>query len=191
MGHSEMLKQAVIFRQGNSICLRPPEEKDLEMMTVWINDYRITRNLLAYLPTSKAKEREFLEGTGKDNRNIALAIVGREDDNILGMIGLHHIDWKNRDATFGIFIGDENSRKKGYGKEATNLLLEYAFQTLDLERISSSCWDFNIASQALHKSCGFIREGIKRRAGYIEGKRCDSILFGILKEEWRALYNNQ
>jgi RimJ/RimL family protein N-acetyltransferase len=184
------MNRPVIFRQGSSICLRPPEEKDLGMMTVWINDYRITRNLLAYLPTSKAKEKEFLEGMGKDGHNITLAIVDRENDNILGMIGLHKIDWKNRDATFGIFIGDENSRKKGYGKEATNLLLEYAFQTLDLERISSSCWDFNIASQSLHKSCGFIQEGTKRRAGYIDGERRDSILFGILKEEWRVLYNN-
>jgi len=94
---------------------------------------------------------------------------------------------KDRDAMFGIAIGEKDYWSKGYGTEATRLLVNYGFQQLNLHRISSGAPAYNERSLRLHRRVGFHEEGRVRQAMFKNGQYRDRVEFGILREEWRGL----
>ncbi|HXZ29959.1 MAG TPA: GNAT family protein, partial [Dehalococcoidia bacterium] len=105
----------------------------------------------------------------------------------IGSCGLHEINAKDHNANFGIVIGERDYWNKGYGTEATRLVLDYGFQELNLHRISSAAFAFNERSIRLHKKVGFREEGRLRQAMFKNGQYHDEVQFGILREEWKGL----
>jgi RimJ/RimL family protein N-acetyltransferase len=75
-------------------------------------------------------------------------------------------------------------RNKGYGKEATKILLNYGFNNIGLERITANTLEMNISAQKSLEKIGFVLEGKERKAVYFGGKRYDKYNYGILKEEY-------
>ena len=76
------------------------------------------------------------------------------------------------------------------GTEAKTLLLDFAFNALDLYIILSRVMDYNGRSLAYGKKSGYEEEGripkwIRRKSG----KRCDEVLLVITQEKWRPLWN--
>lgn len=59
---------------------------------------------------------------------------------------------------------------KGIATAAVNLITEYGFSTLDIVRIHSGVYDHNAASQRVLEKCGYIKEGIFKKAVYKQGK---------------------
>ena len=85
----------------------------------------------------------------------------------------------------GIVIGEKDYQNKGYGTEAMELLIEYGFTTINLNRIELYTYDFNISALKSYKKVGFIEEGRKRQFIWANGGYHDAIIMGILAEEWR------
>jgi len=85
---------------------------------------------------------------------------------------------------FGIHIGEEECRGKGYGTEATQLMLSYAFETLNLNRVELGVYDFNKQAIHVYEKAGFIREGIKRQDKFVNGRYADALIYGILASEY-------
>ncbi len=114
--------------------------------------------------------------------------VVQEDGSLkpIGTCGLHEIEWKNRRTTAGIAIGVKEFWNNGYGTEAGKILIEYAFNELNLQRIESSVYDFNERSIAMQKKVGFQIEGRRRKAIFKGGRYVDEIILGILREEWKG-----
>src|SRR5262245_10223627 len=121
------------FLIGDQIYLRPLEPGDARQMTPWVNDPEVTCNLLIYKPMSLHQEEEYLQKLTKDGA-IALGIVLRISDRLIGCAGLHDIDYKNGQCSFGILIGAKEEWGKSYGTEATRLFVDFAFRTLNLHR---------------------------------------------------------
>src|SRR5438477_214806 len=67
--------------------------------------------------------------------HVPLSIVLNATDRLIGVAGLHSINQKDRHAAFGISIGEKEEWGKGYGTEATRLIVGYAFETLNLNRV--------------------------------------------------------
>ena len=88
----------------------------------------------------------------------------------------------------GIFIGDEQYRGRGIGKEAIHLILDYGFNYLNLNSIQLSVFAFNERAIACYKKCGFKEVGRLREAYYLNGKYYDKILMDILKSEFNETY---
>ena len=174
----------VIFLQGEKVYLRPVEETDLPLCTRWINNPDVRQFLTAVLPRSLADEHTWLESMRDSDSDIVLTIVLKDGDQPIGNIGLHRIDQVNQYATFGILIGEIDCHQKGYGKEAIQLMLKYAFHTLNLHRIKSSVMAPNNASIALHEGVGFVREGLRRETYFRDGQWVDEIIYGLLRSEW-------
>ena len=131
-------------------------------------------------------EEEWFDRVRKAQDQIVFAILTVEGGHLLGNCGLRNIDWKNRCASFGIFIGNKRFWGKGYGTEATRLLLRYAFEELNLHRVELEVYDFNTRAIRAYEKAGFRREGTRRQALYREGSWHDIHLMAILKEEWEA-----
>lgn len=113
------------------------------------------------------------------------------DDALIGVAGLAGVQWTNQCATFIISIGDSAYWSRGYGTDATRLILNYAFNELNLYRVGSSCISYNERSIRLHEKVGFKREGAARAMIQREGQRSDLIYFGILRDEWLAALANE
>ncbi|MEB3177974.1 MAG: GNAT family protein [Nostocaceae cyanobacterium] len=109
------------------------------------------------------------------------------DDKMIGIVGLHGIQWTHQIASMGIAIGNPEYWGKGYGTDALQLILGYAFRELNLYRVGSSTIGYNIRSIKAHTKVGFCQEGVQRSFIQREGQRFDVIHFGILRPEWEQL----
>jgi RimJ/RimL family protein N-acetyltransferase len=107
-----------------------------------------------------------------------------EDDLILGDITLGGLRWNNREAFVGIGIGDREHWGKGYGTDAMQILLRYAFTELNLERVSLEVFDYNPRGLRSYEKAGFRVEGRQRQFLLRDGQRYDVIYMGILRDEW-------
>lgn len=182
-------EKSPIFLQGKRVNLRPLEESDLQRCMRWINDPKIRKFVANQMPMDLVSERKWFDTLDRSmpRTDIILAIVLRRSDRHVGIMGLHRIDWINRHGTTGAIIGEEDCWNKGYGAEAKSLLLEYAFQTLNLHRINSSALAINKRSLAYLKKSGYRVEGCRRRMFFRNGRWVDEIALGILASEWRAM----
>ena len=85
---------------------------------------------------------------------------------------------------FGISIYDPANRGKGYGQDATSLILDFAFKTLNLHRVELFTFDFNEQAQKVYLKAGFKEVGRRRKAAFIDGQYRDDIVMDILRDEW-------
>ena len=97
---------------------------------------------------------------------------------------MFRIDWVGGMGTFYIGIADKENHSKGYGQEATLLLCEYAFMTLNLHRIHLVVHTENVKAIKLYKKIGFKLEGTMREAMYRDGKYADFHVMGLLRNDW-------
>jgi RimJ/RimL family protein N-acetyltransferase len=100
------------------------------------------------------------------------------------MMGIHRINWKDRTANTGAFIGEKQYWGKGYGTDAKMVLIDYAFNTLGLRKLSSHVYAFNERSIAYSKHCGYVEEGRLIRQRFIEGEYHDEVILSLFKEQW-------
>ena len=117
---------------------------------------------------------------------MAFAIRLVEKEEIIGTIALDDIEWPNRTAGLGIWSGTSDNWGKGYGTEATNLLIAYAFNELNLFRLQLTVFDFNLRAISLYEKLSFKREGTFRQFMERDGKRHDMHLYGLLRHEWEG-----
>ncbi len=178
--HNEISK--VAFLRGKRVVLRPLTKEDVPQMYVWVNDPELLQYLGMYLPTSLSKEEKWLEGLDSRNGDITFGI--EVAGKLIGTMGIHRIDWKNRTATTGAMIGEKSYQGKGYGTEAKMLLLNYAFNTLNLRKIYSEVIAYNARSLAYSLHCGYKVEGRKIKDHFKNGKYHDLIVLGLFKKDW-------
>jgi RimJ/RimL family protein N-acetyltransferase len=174
------------FRIGKAIYLRPIERTDAPLLRQWINDPAVTRTLLAYRPINLAGEEQWIEDLYKTDQEVVLGIVVSATDTLIGATGLHQIDYKNRHAQFGIVIGDTHEWHKGYGTEATALMVAYAFETLNLNRVWLHVYETNVYGIKAYEHVGFRKEGVLRQESYRDGRYVDTIAMGIVRADWDA-----
>jgi RimJ/RimL family protein N-acetyltransferase len=111
-----------------------------------------------------------------------------EGDRLVGFIDLEGTMFPNGDAFVGIGIGDRESWGKGYGTDAMQVILRYAFQELNLRRVSLDTFEYNPRAIRSYEKVGFVHEGRARNFLNREGRRWDMLFMGILRQEWLAGY---
>lgn len=177
------MSEKIIFLEGENIYLRSPELSDIPVMTRWINDCEVTRYLTARFPINTLNEEEYVRGQGKDRENMSLLIVLKEGDKPIGSLGLHQIHSINRNAELGILIGEKKCWGNGYGPEAINLVVEYAFDFLNLHKVSLHVYQSNERAQKAYEKCGFKKNAILPEEVFINGKYEDVYVMSILRKE--------
>ncbi len=175
------------FLIGECIYLRGLEERDLAgSYFQWFNDPETCRyNSHAMFPNTERRMREYLERAQAGGDLVIFAIVERESDRHVGNVSLQAIDWIARSVEIAFIIGHEHGGK-GFGFEAGQLVIAYAFERLNLVRIYCGTSAENIAMQKLAGKLGMQREGVRRKAMYKLGKYVDMYEYGILREEWKG-----
>jgi RimJ/RimL family protein N-acetyltransferase len=175
------------FLFGPSVYLRPLELADARTIVPWFNDPDVTRFLLRYRPMSLAEEEEFIRRLTERPNDVVLGIVLRDGDRLVGTTGLHQVDVRNRHAAFGISIGDKDAWGKGYGTQATRLVVQHAFFTVNLHRVWLHVYEFNERAQRVYERVGFKVEGRLRQDTFRDNRYWDTIVMGVLRSEWEAV----
>jgi len=171
--------------KGKRISLAPIKREYIESFLKWFNDPEITQYLIMYRPLTRMEEEDWFENLKNSEDSIRFSIVIPHEDGsekLIGNCGLHKIDWKNRVAEAGIVIGEKEYQSKGFGTEAMELLLEYGFKTVNLNRIELDTYAFNVRALKSYKKVGFIEEGRKRQFMWNKGKYHDAIMISILAD---------
>lgn len=190
---------------GQLICLTPIElERDAEVEAGWTHDVEYMQMLGAELvrplsPAHLKKKYEALEKkmeeTG-DQFYFAIRLregmtAGSKDSTSVEsagrLVGFSHLTWVswNHGAAFlRLGIGECEDRGKGYGREALALMLDFAFNELNMFRLSAVIPAYNQVAQHMFARAGFVEEARLRQALHRYGRRWDLLHMGILRAEW-------
>lgn len=128
---------------------------------------------------------KYLEYTKEDETVYELGIFNNENGTFIGVISLSNIDFDCQNAEIGYWLV-KDFWKKGYAKEAAELVIEYAFNKLDLYRIYAMLEKDNAASLALLNRLGFEVEGLMKKSVKNKGKFVDRYICGLLRDNWKA-----
>jgi RimJ/RimL family protein N-acetyltransferase len=177
--------------EGRDIRFGPIDhEKDPGIESKWTHDSDFMRmyEIDPARPMSAAmlkKKYEKLEKEMEEEKNLFyFAIRAREDDRLIGKAVIQWIEWTNGNGWIGLGVGSADDRRKGYGSQAMQMLLRFAFAELNLFRVSARVPEYNEAAIALLKKFGFFEEVRRRQALDRDGRRWDLLVFGLLKDEW-------
>ena len=176
------------FLTGEVCYLRPLERADTEgNWRHWFSDPEVTRFMFrGVFPLSVETQTAFYEHLADDQQSdLVLAVVAREGDVHVGNVGLHRIDWVNRSAEFGIVVGERDHWGRGIGSEATRLIVEHGFASLNLNRIWLGVFAEHDAAIRIYERIGFRTEGRLREAILRDGRAHDQLIMGLLAEEFR------
>jgi len=169
---------------GSKIILRPIEEKDIEKFYSWRNDPEIKNKALMHpFPVTRKLEKDWFEGISstKDNRLVFLSIDCKETNELIGFVKLFDINWIYRFCYFGIVIGDKSAQGKGFGLEASKLMIDYAFNILNLEKILLEVVESNSPAIKVYEKLGFEEEGRLKRQVYLDGGWKDVLIMSLFR----------
>ena len=173
---------------GERIRLRAVEREDLPRFVTWLNDPVVRAGLTIFLPLSMSDEERWFENmlvSHPAEHPLVIEILQGEDGYLpVGNCGFHNIDWRNRSAEVGVFIGEKQFWNQGYGAEVMRLLLKHGFETLNLSRIALRVYANNPGAVRAYENAGFVLEGRLRKAEYQAGNYLDVLLMSVLREEW-------
>ncbi|KAE9404067.1 acyl-CoA N-acyltransferase [Gymnopus androsaceus JB14] len=116
-------------------------------------------------------------------------IETKDSGEFIGYTRLFKHSYKNRDAILGIALLPE-FWGRGYATEVLTFIIDYAFQQLAMHRISLGTFANNTAAIKVYKRVGFVQEGVRRKANWMDGKWQDEILMAVLDEDWAASRQN-
>lgn len=184
-------KNKIVFLEDKKVILRPLQEEDInERYLSWVNDREVTKYMeTGIFPITLKELREFYKRISKSKTDIIFAIVDKKNNLHIGNIKLGSINWVHRFADLGIMIGERKYWRKGYGQEACRLLLEYAFNRLNLNKVILGVYSVHKPAIKAYQRVGFKIEGRIKRMLRLEGKYVDKIIMGISRKEFEKIKN--
>jgi len=171
------------------VYLKELSRKDILLINEWRNDPEIIDFLggpFRYI-NIEIEEAWFETYLKNRDKQVRCSIFLDSDEKMIGLVSLLDIDHISKSAEFHIMIGDKRNYDKGYGTEATKLMLSHAFNNLNLNRIYLKVLEDNPRAIKIYDKCGFKKEGVLRSAAYKNGSYKNLIIMSILKEEFALL----
>lgn len=171
---------------GEKVRLRPIERDDLPRFVEWFGDPEVRRHLALYLPFSLAQEERWFEGLLErlERQETVTLAIETTDGMHIGNIGLHNINWKDRNAELGVVIGEKGYWDQGYGGDAIRTMLKLAFGEMNLHRVFLRVDADNNRGIRCYEKAGFQQEGTFRDAVFKTGTYYDQHVMSILRSEF-------
>jgi len=170
--------------RGRAITLRVIRERDLDALLDLENDLARKGELVPHRLLAESAFRKQFQDTGFMTEEVGRLLIVDGEDRILGTVGYfrpaHYID--GYELAYVIF--EPIRRGRGIATEAVSLLIDFLFSAKKIGRVQAALVPENAASRRVIEKCGFQREGVMRRAAFIQGRSTDLELWSLLREEW-------
>jgi RimJ/RimL family protein N-acetyltransferase len=173
---------------GERVVLRPIERGDLPRLLELRSDAELERLVWGapYPHTLEELEAAFDRNAEKAPPERDAVEFGIDvDGTLIGRITMFFFDRVGQTCRMGISI-ERSMTGKGYGRDAIATLVRYAFEDLNLHRISIDTLATNEAAMHAFAACGFVEEGRLRQHYWYRGRYVDAVDMGILRSEWLA-----
>lgn len=154
---------------------------DSELLFKWINNRDLVLWNNNYSPIHEPNHIEWFDAIRKNEDVRIFAIRQKNDKKLIGTCQLFAINFINKSAELQIRIGDITEQGKGFGTEATRLLVSFGFNDLNLHRIYLHVFEHNERAIKTYYKIGFKKEGVLREAAFIDGKYFNVVAMSILK----------
>jgi RimJ/RimL family protein N-acetyltransferase len=167
-----------------------PEEMSKALASWHLNsEYHRLLDSSAYrMQSAKSMARQMEKETAElSSGSHYFSIRTLTEDKLIGDLGLDVVDWSGRDAFVGLGIGETDYWGKGYGTDIMNVLLRFAFNEINLRRVTLTVFEYNPRAIRSYEKAGFRHEGRMRKVLNKEGRRWDMLYMGILREDWLEL----
>lgn len=174
---------------GEQVALGPYHRGLVPLLWKWENDLALaslTGDPMVPL-TIEAMEADY----DKHHRELAkdsatFAVYERATLRPIGKAGLSHVNHMHRTAELGIVIGEPDCVGKGYGTEATRLLLDYAFTAVGLHNVFLRVFAYNTRAIRSYEKAGFKEIGRRREVQRIGGRVFDEVLMDCIATEFEG-----
>jgi len=175
------------FLTDEIVILRPLQLSDLEAGYIhWFDDRVVCAgNNHHRFPYSYEEMEEYI-GNSYSRQNLTLAIITKSDNKHVGNISLSNIDFINSNCTFSIVLGEKEAWGRSVGYSSAKLIIEHAFNELNIKRINIGTFECNVGMRKLAVKLGAVEEGIRRKAVFKNGEYIDVIEYGLLSDEYKG-----
>ena len=173
--------------EGSLVTLRRHRPDNLAAFRRWYADSevaRLTRYQQSTITPEEIDRFFYARILGPDA--MAMAIHVRGTDRLIGTCAFSQLDGDNGSTLYHITIGEHDAWGKGYGTEATDLMLTHAFTQLGLHRVGLTVFEYNERALRSYEKSGFVIEGRAREAIFRDGRYWDEIQMSVLIDEWEV-----
>ncbi|EHR38228.1 GNAT family N-acetyltransferase [Facklamia languida] len=173
--------------EDEKLYLRKVRSDDVDMYHKWRNDIDVMKttspflNVYTYDETKDFFDNVILSSSGSEG----YIIMDKAENIEVGIVSLTNIDYKNRNCEIIIDLGNKEFWGKGYGRIATELLLDFAFKEMNMHRVFLNVFSFNERAIGLYKKIGFREEGRSRESIFRNGEYHDVVQMGLLESEFK------
>jgi RimJ/RimL family protein N-acetyltransferase len=171
---------------GTKVIIRELNKNDVQSLFRNAKNKEVARYITIPHPYKIQDARIFIKKSRqkiKKGLSYELGIELKSINQIIGVISLMEVDYKNRNAEIGCWLG-KKFWGRGLAQEAIELMLDFAFNNLKLKRVWAKVVHPNKRSQILLRKAGFKYEGRLRKNTFRNGKWMDDLRFALLKEDW-------
>jgi RimJ/RimL family protein N-acetyltransferase len=171
---------------GDLVTLRRHAPQNVAAFRRWYADPEIAR-LARYqqAPMRPDEIERFFAARVVGPDALAMAVHERTTDRLIGTCAFSQLDGDNGSALYHITIGESDAWGRGYGTEATRLMVDHAFGALGLHRIALFVFEFNERAIRAYRRVGFVVEGRSRESVWRDGRWWDELAMSVLESDWR------
>ena len=137
------------------IRLRPINKKDTHLIVKWRNNDNVKKNFVFQEKFTEELHNKWMDDKVASGSVVQFIIIEKETNDPIGSVYFRDIDYDKKIAEFGIFIGEDSKRGKGFGNEAVELALQYGFDMLKLNEIFLRVYADNKAAVKSYEKVGF------------------------------------
>ena len=173
--------------KGKNVGLRAVEKEDLPFLRDWRNIVDFRKNFRESRELSLTDQEAWFDILQKTKHiNYMFTIVDLDTQKPIGAAGLLYINWIIRSADFSFYIGDENKYigNDETSKEAAQLLIDYGFKNLNLNKIWMELYEFDSKKiNFFTNEFNFKQDALLRDNCFEDGKYWNSQIISILRSE--------
>lgn len=178
------MKKSKDFIEGDNIYLRKLRKSDVDSNYCnWMNDPEVNQYLESRFEKWSIKKLEDYVTKIQDNPDyVFLSIILKDENRHIGNIKIGPINQIHKFADVGLIIGERSFWGRGLATEALKLIVDYAFNTLNLHKLTAGAYADNIGSIRAFEKAGFLIEGIKKKHYLYNGDYIDGVLLGVFRK---------
>ena len=169
-----MEKSRKIFLKTENLDLVLLEKNDADLILEWFRDQEVNQFLDGGdFPLTTEYEEDFIAEVYKNPNELILGIWHKEDERLIGTVGLHHIHPIHLNGSLGISIGNKDYWGKGYGQETIKSILDWSFKIRGLRLVKLEVIDNNPRAKKCYENCGFTLVGTIPQSMFKQGNWYD------------------
>ncbi len=162
------------------IYIRPMTYEDTDTVVRWRNTEAVKKNFIYRGTFTREVHENWIRTKIETGQVVQFIVCAADTDMPLGSVYIRDIDREHSKAEFGIFLGEDCARGKGYGLSSAKLMLRYCFEKEKLHRVFLRVLAENMPAIVTYERAGFEREGLLKQDVFLDGKYRDVVRMGVL-----------